>query len=36
MSTATAQELAGPKRIDWVSIRAKLGPLIGLVFVVNQ
>jgi len=34
MSTAPAQELVGPKRIDWVSIRAKLGPLIGLVFVV--
>ena len=34
MSTATAQELAGLKRIDWVSIRAKLGPLVGLVFVV--
>src|SRR5258707_8413281 len=34
MSTATTQDLAGPKRIDWVSIRAKLGPLIGLVFVV--
>ena len=34
MSTATAQELAGLKRIDWVSIRAKLGPLVGLIFVV--
>jgi len=34
MSTATAQELTGLKRIDWVSIRAKLGPLVGLVFVV--
>jgi hypothetical protein len=33
MSTATVEELAGPK-IGWASIRAKLGPLIGLVFVI--
>src|SRR4030081_2937360 len=33
MSTATVEEIAGPK-IGWASIRAKLGPLIGLVFVV--
>src|SRR5258705_129225 len=33
MSTATGEEIAGPK-FGWASIRAKLGPLIGLVFVV--
>src|SRR5258708_18242151 len=33
MSTATVEELAGPK-IGWAAIRAKLGPLIGLIFVV--
>jgi ribose/xylose/arabinose/galactoside ABC-type transport system permease subunit len=33
MTTATVEELAGPK-IGWASIRAKLGPLIGLIFVV--
>ena len=32
MSTATVGELAGPK-IDWSSMRAKLGPS-GLLFVV--
>jgi ribose/xylose/arabinose/galactoside ABC-type transport system permease subunit len=34
MSTTTAEELVKPKRIDWAVVRAKLGPLIGLVFVV--
>jgi ribose transport system permease protein len=34
MATLTAQELARPKGIDWGAVRAKLGPLIGLVFVV--
>jgi ribose transport system permease protein len=34
MATLTAQDLARPKGIDWAAIRAKLGPLIGLVFVV--
>jgi hypothetical protein len=34
MATLTAQELARPKGIDWAAVRAKLGPLIGLVFVV--
>src|SRR2546423_6753666 len=34
MATITAQELAKPKGIDWGAVRAKLGPLIGLVFVV--
>jgi ribose transport system permease protein len=34
MATVTAQELARPKGIDWAAVRAKLGPLIGLVFVV--
>src|SRR6202022_3080760 len=33
MSTATVGELAGPK-IGWASIRAKLGPFIGVIFVV--
>ena len=35
MATLTAQELARPKGIDWAAVRAKLGPLIGLVFVVG-
>jgi len=34
MSTITAEELVKPKGIDWAAVRAKLGPLIGLVFVV--
>ena len=34
MSTVTAEELVKPKGIDWAAVRAKLGPLIGLVFVV--
>src|SRR5262252_4730747 len=34
MSTITAEELAKPKGVDWAAVRGKLGPLIGLVFVV--
>ena len=34
MSTTTAEEIDGSRGIDWASVRAKLGPLVGLVFVV--
>lgn len=35
MATITApQEIGSPKRLDWASVREKLGPLIGLIFVV--
>lgn len=35
MATITApQEIGSSKRFDWASVREKLGPLIGLIFVV--